>query len=122
MARRSRSGAWEEDEDGDRSGHRPPLGTERLLVRFVTQHTVHSVFGLSSRRYLELLRANPEVPRKKIGRLVLVEVAVLEEKFRPSPPPDAGEERVSSSVTEREPTTPDEVLAALGRRRKRVGQ
>jgi len=80
----------------------------------VSQLTSEPILGVDARRFLRLLRQHPELPRARVGKLVIVPLAALErllwarsetETNSPGPTPASAPEDV------------DAVLEQLGKRR-----
>lgn len=64
---------------------RPPPTAPSPL--FVSQLTSLPVLGIDARRFLELLRARPDIPRRRVGKLVLVSAGVAREMLDDLPVP-----------------------------------
>ena len=97
---------------------RSPIAT---APSHVSQLNVEAVFGIDPRRFLDLLRGADALRVVEVGRLRLVEVEELREYLRGRPATVASTrvdaDGSSDANADPLPETPDEVLAALGRRR-----
>ena len=91
------------------------------MPSFVSQLTSLPLLGIDDRRYRELLVDHPEVPRTRIGKLVLVELDAMRELLRrlavEAPSGNAEAEPAGEDDDDRRLDSPDAVLAAIGRRR-----
>lgn len=99
---------------------RPLRPHPQLVIAPVTatQHTAFAVFGFTDRQYLETLSQHREIPRTKVGRLVVVDVEAFRDAMsRMAKAADAG---VESVHVDGDSMTPEDVLRMIGRRSKRA--
>ena len=96
---------------------RPPIVVSPLAV---TTDNCLAIAGLTPRKFRELLDANPQVRRVRVGHTLLVQSAhlsalldVLELDVRDAADPEGNDDAGDET---REPTC-DELLARIGRRR-----
>lgn len=91
------------------------------MVSHVSQRNVEAVFGIDDRRYLDLLRDHAdELSVSNVGKLRVVAVEDLRDVLARLAVKASPHTRVSADAVDaddEQPTTADEVLARLGRRR-----